>query len=170
MAPPDVFVDLMERMGIGNDTLVVAYDSMGSLWAARFWWVLDYYGHTNVKVLNGGWRKWFYEGRPVSQDPAQTSKATFEVRENPALLCSLDHGVASVGKADTVFLDVRSDGEWDGTNDRGNKRAGRIPGAVHLEWLNFVTSDKYRTFKPAAELRAMLEEVGATPEKKVITY
>ena len=170
VAPPDVFVDLMESMGIGNNTLVVAYDSMGSLWAARFWWVLNYYGHTNVKVLNGGWRKWFDEGRPVSQDPAQTSKATFEVRENPALLCSLDHGVASVGKADTVFLDVRSDEEWNGTNDRGNKRAGHIPGAVRLEWLNFVTSDKYRTFKPAAELRAMLEEVGATREKQVITY
>ena len=170
VAAPDVFTDLMESMGIGDDTQVVAYDSSGSLWSTRFWWVLSHYGHTNAKVLNGGWRKWFDEGRPSSQDPPEVSRTTFTAQENPAMACTLDYGVSRVDQQDTIFLDVRSDGEWDGSVDRGNKRSGRIPGAVHLEWLNFITDDSYRTIKPASELRAMLEERGITPDKEIITY
>jgi thiosulfate/3-mercaptopyruvate sulfurtransferase len=170
VAPPHTMQNVMERMGIGDDNLVVAYDSNGCLWAARLWWVLNYYGHTNVKVLNGGWKKWFDEGRPLSIDRPTLSSVTFTPRANPDMLCTLDYGKANVDNADVLFLDVRSDGEWEGTNDRGNKRAGRIPGAVHLEWLNFVTSDRYRTIKPAHELRAMLERVGATPDKEIVTY
>jgi thiosulfate/3-mercaptopyruvate sulfurtransferase len=170
VAPPDTMKALMERMGIGDDNLVVTYDSNGCLWSARLWWALHYYGHTNVKVLNGGWKKWFAEGRPVSIDSPRPSATTFTPRPNPDVLCTLDYGRANVGNADVVFLDVRSDGEWDGSNNRGNKRAGRIPGAVHLEWLNFVTADAYQTIKPAHELRAMLEAVGATPDKEIVTY
>ena len=170
VAPPDTMKALMERMGIGDDHLVVTYDSNGCLWSARLWWALHYYGHTNVKVLNGGWKKWFAEGRPVSIDSPRPSAATFTPRPNPDVLCTLDYGRANVGNAEVVFLDVRSDGEWDGSNNRGNKRAGRIPGAVHLEWLNFVTADAYQTIKPAHELRAMLEAVGATPDKEIVTY
>jgi thiosulfate/3-mercaptopyruvate sulfurtransferase len=157
-------------MGISDDTLVVAYDSAGSLYATRFWWVLNYYGHTNVVVLNGGWRKWFDEARPATLERPRPAVGSITPRENPDLVCSLDYGIDRVGKADTVFLDVRSDGEWDGTNNRGNKRAGHVPGSVHLEWLNFVTDDTYRTIKPAHELRALLEERGVTADKQVITY
>jgi thiosulfate/3-mercaptopyruvate sulfurtransferase len=170
VAPPDTMKEIMENMGIGDDNLVVAYDSNGSLWAARFWWVLNYYGHTNAKVLNGGWKKWFDEGRPVSIDSPGRRPATFTPRADSDQVCTLDYGKASVGNPDIVFLDVRSDAEWNGTNDRGNRRAGHIPGAVHLEWLNFVTSDKYQTIKPASELQAMLEKAGVTPEKEVVTY
>lgn len=170
VAPPDTMKEVMDSMGIGDDNLVVAYDSNGSLWSARFWWVLNYYGHTNVKVLNGGWKKWFDEGRPVSIDSPDKASATFTPKANPDLVCTLDYGVANVGNSDVLFLDVRSDGEWDATNNRGNSRAGRVPGAVHLEWLNFVTSDRHQTIKPASELKAMLEEVGATLEKEVVTY
>ncbi len=170
VAPPDTMKSLMESMGIGDDNLVVAYDSNGCLWGARLWWVLNYYGHTNVKVLNGGWKKWVDEGRPVSTDGATHPAATFTPRAQPDLLCTLDYGRSHVGNADVVYLDVRSDGEWDGSNSRGNQRVGRIPGAVHLEWLNLVTADKYKTIKPADELRGMLEAVGATPDKDVVTY
>ena len=68
VAEPDVMKAVMEDMGIGDDTLVVAYDNSGSLYSTRFWWVLNYYGHTNVKVLDGGWKKWVDEGRPLSID------------------------------------------------------------------------------------------------------
>ena len=170
VAPPDTFADLMESMGIADTTPVVAYDDSGSLYAARFWWVLTYYGHKNVRVLNGGWSKWFDEGRPVSLDVPEPPLATFRVRAVPGMVCTLDHGVSSVNSRDTVFVDVRSDAEWEGTNDRGNMRAGRVPGAVHLEWLNFITSDRHRTIKPTHELRAMLAERGITPDKRVITY
>ncbi len=170
VAPPETMKALMESMGIGDDNLVIAYDSNGSLWATRLWWVLNYYGHDRVKVLNGGWKKWFDEGRPLSIDRPTLQPATFTPRPRPDLVCTLDYGVAHVGDPNVVFLDVRSDGEWEGTNDRGNKRVGRIPGAVHLEWLNLITPDRHQTFKPADELRALLESVGATLDKEVITY
>lgn len=170
VAPPETMKALMERMGIGDGHLVVTYDSNGCLWAARLWWVLNYYGFTNVKVLNGGWKKWVGEERPVSIASPTHPPTTFTPRSRPELLCTLDYGKANIGNADVVYLDVRSDGEWAGTVDRGNKRVGRIPGAVHLEWLNFVTSDIYQTIKPAHELRAMLEAVGATPDKEIVTY
>ena len=171
VAEPDVMKELMEDMGIGDDTLVVAYDNSGSLYSTRFWWVLNYYGHADVKVLDGGWKKWLDEGRPLSIDrPPDTGDVTFTPKADDSLICTLDYGVAHVGDPDTVFLDVRSDEEWDGSNDRDNARAGRVPGAVHLEWLNFITEDRHRTLRPASELRSMLESVGATPDKNVITY
>ncbi|GIX46738.1 MAG: hypothetical protein KatS3mg131_0949 [Candidatus Tectimicrobiota bacterium] len=166
VAPPETMKAVMESMGIGDDTLVVAYDSNGSLWAARLWWVLNYYGHSQVKVLNGGWKKWFDEKRPLSIDRPPLPSVTFTPRANPDLLCTLEDAKAKIGDPQVVFLDVRSDGEWNGTNDRGNRRVGRIPGAVHLEWLNFVTADRHQTFKPAEELRAMLEAGPASRRTK----
>ncbi|MBI2935882.1 MAG: sulfurtransferase [Chloroflexi bacterium] len=168
--PPDQFKELVGSLGISNDTVVVAYDSFGSLYAARFWWVMNYYGHTGVKVLNGGFNKWLHEGRPVTQAVPTVSQAIFEPRVNSNVLCTLDHGKVCIGSKDTIFLDVRSDGEWTGENTRGNLRSGHIPGAVHLEWLNFVTDDELRTIKPAHELRAMLQKAGVLPEQEVVTY
>ena len=78
--------------------------------------------------------------------------------------------MAHVDDPNVVFLDVRADGEWDGSDDRGNKRAGHVPGAVHLEWLNLITDDHSRMFKPADELRSMLATAGITAEKEVVTY
>ncbi|MDP6102032.1 MAG: rhodanese-like domain-containing protein [Dehalococcoidia bacterium] len=170
VAPPEQVARLMESMGIGNDVTVITYDGSGGNSAARIWWVLNYYGHDKVRVLNGGWAKWLDEGRPITTDVPRTTPATFTSREREDLVCLMDYGVSQIGQPDTIFLDVRSDGEWMGTNDRGNKRAGHIPGAIHLEWLNFVTADSHRTFKPAGELRSLLEENGITPEKQVVTY
>ncbi len=170
VAPPDTAREVMESLGIGDETHVVAYDSNGSLWATRLWWVLNYYGHTKVTVLNGGWQKWFDEGRPATLDVPKPDAATFTPKANPDLVCTVDYGTAAVGNADVVFLDVRSDGEWTGANNRGNKRAGRIPGAVHLEWLNFVHDRPYRTFKEAGELRSLLERAGVPPDREVVTY
>jgi thiosulfate/3-mercaptopyruvate sulfurtransferase len=170
VASPEQVVQLMDDMGIGEDTTVVAYDGFGGLHAARFWWVLNYYGHTMVKVLNGGWNKWFDEGRPMTIDVPRPTRAIFTAREQPDQVCLLDYGVSCVGQQDTIFLDVRSEGEWQGTNNRRNERAGHVPGAVHLEWLNFITSDKFQTIKPAHDLRVILEERGVTPDKQIITY
>ena len=78
--------------------------------------------------------------------------------------------MSAIGNGETLFLDVRSDGEWSGTVDRGNSRSGRIPDAIHLEWLNFVTNDEHHTFKSPQELRDILEAAGVTPEKEIVTY
>lgn len=168
--PPEAFAELMGRLGVGDDTLVVTYDDNNSLLATRFWWVLRYYGHTNAKVLNGGWYKWLYEGRPVTTHAAHPEPARFTPRTNDAILCTLDQLQQRVGVPETRILDVRSVEEYTGTNSRGNKRTGHVPGAVHLEWLDFVTRDDRRVFKPASEIKAMLEGAGIHPEQEVVTY
>ena len=167
---PDQFKDLMERLGVTDDMTVVTYDDNNALVATRLWWVLNYYGHTNAKVLNGGWHRWLTEGRPITFHQTRPPRGSFTPRINPSMLCRLDDLMAKVQAGDTNILDVRTDEEWLGTNDRGNKRAGHVPGAKHLEWINFVTSDDRRGFKPGAELRAMLREVGINPEQEVVTY
>ena len=121
-------------------------------------------------MLNGGWRKWHDEGKPTSIDRPPVVSVTFTPNANEDLICTLDYGVGQVGHSDTVFLDVRADGEWDGSNSRGNERVGHIPGAVHLEWTNFLNEDRHRTFKTAEELRSMFEMIGVTADKNVITY
>ena len=168
--PQAPFTDLMARMGIDENTAVVTYDQSASLYAARFWWVLSLYGHTNVKVLNGGWRKWFDEGRPLSIDPPPARDTNWAPQRQPGWVCTLEDGLAAVGDPDTLFLDVRSPAEWDGSNDRGNSRAGRIPGAVHLEWTDLMDTDRARSFLPADKMWAILAERGVTPDKRIITY
>jgi thiosulfate/3-mercaptopyruvate sulfurtransferase len=176
---PEQFAAEMAGLGIGNETQVVAYDDFGGLWAARLWWALNYYGHQNVVVLDGGWRKWLRERRPITDTKPEMAEATFTPTANPSLIatadqimaeCIPDDANAVAAKSGEVLLDVRTIEEYTGENDRGNARAGHMPGATHLEWLNFVTDDDIQEFRPASELREILEAAGVTQDKKVTTY
>lgn len=173
---PEQFALEMGEMGIGDGTQVVCYDASGSLYAARFWWSLRHYGHDSCVVVNGGWNKWLSEGRPATHKEATlrqaegTPAAKFTPRQRDDVVCSVDQLKDRAGKGDALIWDVRSEGEWTGANTRGNKRAGHVPGAVHLEWLNCVTKDEFQTIKPAQELRLLLDGLGITPEKDVVTY
>ena len=167
---PDQFKAMCEGLGISDDTLVITYDNNQSLYAARLWWALNFYGHSNVKVLDGGWRSWINEGRAVSFDRSQTaSNAKFTPKTNESIMVKVDELKAACNVADAVIWDVRSDGEWDGSAARGNQRAGHIPAAVHLEWFNVMDRNTHR-FKPPTEIRRVLAANGITPEKKIYTY
>ncbi len=168
--PPEPLAAFMGALGIGDDTLVVTYDSRNSLLAARFWWVLNYYGHTNVKVLNGGWRKWLAEGRPMAERVPAVTSATFTPRPDASLLVTGDELRALVGNSGPVIWDVRSEGEYTGEAIRNNKYGGHIPGTRHFEWTSVMDTEGLGTFKPAPEVRAMLQEQGITPDKEVYTY
>lgn len=168
--PAEEFAELMGSLGIGNDTLVVAYDGHFSRNAARLWWVLSYYGHSNVKVLNGGWRKWIAEGRPITDKPSSVPRGTFTPRVNSSLMVTAEGLRAAISKAGTVIWDVRSREEYTGENDRGNKYSGHVPGAAHLEWSSVIDTEGLATFKPADDVRETLAEKGVTPDKQVYTY
>ena len=100
---------------------------------------------------------------------AKRAAATFTSQPNEDLIARWEYVRDSINHDTRVLLDVRSDAEWTGENARGTKRGGRVPSAVHLEWLNFCDSHT-KKFKPGSELRAMLAEVGVTPESEVVTY
>ena len=168
--PPGKFAAMCQNLGIGDDTLVIAYDNNQSLYAARLWWALNYYGHSNVKVLDGGWRAWVQAGLPTSFDRAHPSAgAVFTPRADESVMVKVDELKEACNVGDAVIWDVRSDGEYDGSVSRGNQRVGHIPGAVHLEWFNVMDRETHK-FKPAGEVRLLLEEHGITPDKTAYAY
>jgi thiosulfate/3-mercaptopyruvate sulfurtransferase len=167
---PEQYAETVGRMGIGDDSAVVVYDGSASLLAARFWWTLRYYGHKNARLLNGGWHKWLLEGRPATMEPARVARAEFTPRVNEEIATSCALMGAAVGQADVALLDVRNKSEYTGENTRGNQRRGHVPGAVHLEWSDFMTADGRKVFKPADELEEMLRVRGVTRDKRVHVY
>jgi thiosulfate/3-mercaptopyruvate sulfurtransferase len=169
VAEPARFAEMMAALGIGNDTLVVGYDTAGLRLAARLWWALNYYGHNQVRILNGGWGQWLAEGRPITMAKPKIGQTSFTPRgPDESLRASAEDVMAALAKPGTVVLDVRSKAEWQGQDARGNKRAGHMPGAVFREWTASMTEDQ-QCFKPADELRTELEQLGVTPDKEVIT-
>jgi len=166
---PEQFKAMCEGLSIGDETLVIAYDHSRSLTAARLWWALNTYGHTNVKILNGGWRAWIANGGAVGFGRAEIKSVTFTPKYDDSKLVKVEELKKACEVGGSVIWDVRSDGEWDGSMSRGNKRVGHVPGAVHLEWFNLMDSDT-NEFKPAAEIRRILTEHGITPDKNVYTY
>ena len=168
--PPGEFAELMGSLGIGDDTVVVAYDNSRSLYAGRLWWAMRYYGHKNVRVLNGGWRKWVKEARPISIDPSGPSPdVRFTAEPDPSLIITTDQLKGDYDKPGMVVWDVRSRAEYTGENPRHNRRSGHIPGAIHMEWLEMI-DDETHMYKPAEEMRRLLGAKGITPEKEVAAH
>lgn len=176
--PPERFAATCQGLGIGDDTLVVVYDNSQSLQAARFWWVLNYYGHSRVKVLDGGWRAWVSGEFPVSfalnspldsQAGQPQTGVTFTPRTEPSLKCDLAEVRAGLEHGDTIIWDTRSYPEYTGQQDRGHQRRGHIAGAVHLEWFDLMDPATHK-FKAPEEIRQRLAERGFTPDKAVFAY
>ena len=127
VANPQRYAALMSELGVGDDTFVVAYDDANGMFAARLWWTLNYYGHTQAAVLDGGWPKWIAEQRPTTDAMPNVQPATFTARPNPALRSTADDLLA----AKPQLLDVRSKAEYNGESSRA-ARKGHIPGALNL--------------------------------------
>jgi thiosulfate/3-mercaptopyruvate sulfurtransferase len=168
---PKAFGELMERLGVSDDTAVVAYDDNNMFYATRLWWVLNYYGHTDARVLNGVWYRWISEGRPVTFKETVPKPGRFTPRPDESVIGRLDDMKSRLDDPGTQILDVRPDGEWSGTtNDFSNKRVGHIPRALHLFAQKFVTDDERRMVRSAPELRALLSDAGVQPAKEVIVH
>jgi thiosulfate/3-mercaptopyruvate sulfurtransferase len=166
------FARTMSDLGIGDDTTVIGYNREGGVYAYRLMWALHYYGHTNVKILDGGLEKWQAEGREVTTTPTSHAGAagTFTPESNPEIFASRERVLESIDSESTILMDVRTNDEWTGANKRGGPRGGRIPKAIHLEWTNFHTGGDVPVLKSAEEIRKILADVGITPDKNVITY
>jgi thiosulfate/3-mercaptopyruvate sulfurtransferase len=167
--PPEKFATLMSQLGISNDTTVVGYDDQGGLGPARLWWVLDYYGHRNAKVLNGGWNKWAKENHPVTTEVPPPPPAQFSVNIDAGKVCLVEELLADMKRPNVVIVDARSAAEYSGFDVQA-KRGGHIPGTLNIDWVRNVTNDALKTFKPAPELRKMYVAAGVTPDKEIIVH
>jgi thiosulfate/3-mercaptopyruvate sulfurtransferase len=167
--PPEKFAGLMSQLGVGNNTTVVGYDDQGGLSPARLWWVLDYYGHPQAKVLNGGWNKWLKEKHPVVSEVPTPAPAQFDVHTEAQKICIVDELLADMKRPNVVTIDARSPAEYSGFDVRA-KRGGHIPGTVNIDWVRNLTTDEIKTFRPAPELRKIYEAAGVTPDKDIIVH
>ncbi len=157
VAGPAAYAALMGRLGIGDDTLVVAYDTTVPFFAARLLWTLRYYGHANVRVLDGGISKWQAEGRPTDMRESVFPAAVFTARPQPALRRTVDQVLAQLDGGG-LLIDARTPAEFRGEESRA-KRGGHIPGAQNVFHGRFVRGP-HKTFAPADELRAEFAAAG----------
>ncbi len=159
---------VFESAGIGDDTAVIAYDAHpASQFATRLWWLLRLYGHSNVRVLNGGWSKWTAEGRPTTSELPTQLAMTFTPRLNLDWRTTAEEVQSLLGSEGTTLLDARDEAQYSGAIRRG-KRGGRIPGARHLPREAFFQADG--TFRPPSELQRLVSNAGAQPDKRVVAY
>lgn len=166
--PPDQFKPLMESLGVSDSTQIIAYDDDGGHQAARIWWVMEYYGYPNsVRLLNGGWNKWTRERRPTTAHVPGVSPGSITPRANAGLKALADDLLKA---KDTVVMDVRSLEEYQGTDQRPNKRHGHVPSAKHLEWTCAVDAGNDKSFCPPDQIKSQYQKLGITPASKVITY
>ena len=169
VAPPGRFARLMGSLGIGDDTHVVVYDHAGGQFASRLWWVLTYYGHDLVSVLDGGWSKWTAEDRPTTADVPEPEPTVF----TPGVRSSwrTDAETLLAAGDETFVLDARDEGQYTGAVARGEGRAGRVPGAVHLH-ADSLLDPESGTFHSAEEIGRKLREAGVPEDKDepVVAY
>ena len=141
---------------------VVIYDG-GTLYAPRLWWVLHQLGHADKRVLNGGLPAWTAAGGGLETGPSRVEPAVTPYRgaPQPAVLAQLAEVEAALDDPGVALVDARSAEEY---------AAGHIPGAVHVEFTTNALPNAPKYWKPAAELRALYDGLGVTPDKRVIPY
>ena len=167
IASPERFATAMEERGIGDETDVVIVDHTGGNFATRLWWALKYYGHDRAAVLDGGYRKWEAEGRPLSTNEPETRAASFTPRPRPELLEDVEGVQAAIGQSGQQILDARDAGQYTGAIARGS-RGGRIPTALHVPAKSLVNADG--TWKPVEDLRGILQAAGVRDDERAIAY
>jgi len=170
VASPERFKETMERLGIGDQHLVVAYDAHpASQFATRLWWALTYYGHTQVVVLNGGLPKWQRENRPLTHTIQTYPPATFTPKVQPALRATAEEVLALIDKQGVQLVDARDEGQYSGKVVRGHGRAGHIPGALSLPREELI-DPQMGTFRSDQELQQIFTARQVSPEGQVVAY
>jgi len=173
---PQEFGELFGSRGISNDHTIVLYGDRNNWFAAYTYWYLKYYGHDNVKLMNGPRDKWIGEDRPTSTDVPSHSAATFEATgPDDQIRAKRDEVLSEVG-GDTRLVDFRSPQEYSGElismagyEQEGAQRGGHIPGAASVPWASAVQEDG--TFKAAEDLRELYQGKGVIADgKPIIAY
>jgi thiosulfate/3-mercaptopyruvate sulfurtransferase len=172
---PEDFGKLFGSRGISNEHTIVLYGDRNNWFAAYTYWYLKYYGHDDVKLVNGPREKWIDEGRPTTSDVPSYDATTFTAQPgDEAIRAKRDEVFASLGNGKRL-VDVRSPQEFSGEliamagyEQEGAQRAGHIPGAKSVPWAQAVTENG--TFKSADELRELYTAKGVLAGEPIIAY
>ncbi len=167
---------LLGSAGVSKDTTIVLYGDNNNWFATWALWIFKYYGHPDVRLLDGGRIKWLADKREITTQVTSYQHTSYSA-ETPhkEIRILRDEVLGAVGQSNVAIVDVRSPGEYSGEllapanlPQEGAQRGGHIPGAANVPWATAVRPDG--TFKSADELRAIYQGKGVTPDKEVITY
>ena len=175
IVPKQKLEELLGRAGITPQTTIILYGDNNNWFAAWALWQLKVYGHQDVRLMDGGRKKWLAEGRELDTATPAPTPTTYKAKDpDPSLRALLPDVQAAYRAADTVLVDVRSPAEFTGEIlappglPETCQRGGHIPGAKSIPWGKACNEDG--TFKSRAELEALYGEQGVTPDKNVIAY
>lgn len=146
-------------LGISASSKVVVYDDNASKDAARIWWILQYWGVKEARLLNGGWKTWKAKGNATTDRVVEATSVGFKAVPRSERLATRGQ-LFSLLKRDAIqVVDTRSEGEYCGIEKRDNRRGGAIPGAKNLEWKNVIDQETHQ-FKSSSDLRRIFKKAG----------
>jgi thiosulfate/3-mercaptopyruvate sulfurtransferase len=168
--------DLLQRTGVNNNTTLVLYGDFNNWFAAFAFWAFKYYGFKDLRLMNGGRKKWLEEDRPISKDIPQYQRGNFKATEpDKSIRVFLNQVKEALDKENIAMVDVRSPKEFTGEilappeyPTEHAQRGGHIPRASNIPWSQAVKDDG--TFKLVEELKQLYQSKGIVPEKEIIAY
>jgi thiosulfate/3-mercaptopyruvate sulfurtransferase len=166
---PQVLAQTFSRLGIESGMQVVAYDQENGMFASRLWWLLRWLGHDAVAVLDGGFKKWTAEGRPVESGEVKRAARTFRGTPRPGMTVDVSDVVAHLGDASRRLVDARAAERYRGDTEPIDKVGGHIPGAKnHFFQRNL---DEQGLFRTPEQLReTIIASVGDVPADQIVCY
>ncbi len=169
----ETFANEIAKLGVSNESRVVLYDATDlNIWAARLWWLLRVFGFERAGILNGGWKQWTTEDRPISTETHQPSHGSFTPNFRPDLIASKEEVLESIDDSGTCLVNALRTEDHLGDGPVKYGRPGRIPGSVNVPaaWENGVVDPTTARYRPRDQLRRMFARVGAGDHTRVITY
>lgn len=172
----EAFERLCSSLGITNDMTIVFYGDKSNWFATYAFWLFRYYGHENLKIMNGGRAKWVQENRPMTKDVPNYPQTSYVARQPDLGIRAFRQDVFRHLEKKMPLVDVRSPKEYSGEllhmpnyPQEGATRGGHIPGAVNIPW-SLAVNETDSTFKSADELRQLYAGAGLSPDKEIIAY
>jgi len=169
--PSSQFEILMGKIGINNDKMVVVYDTFRGKFAAKLWWALMYYGHQNVKILNGGLKRWKAEGRKLETESFVPSPTNFKATVQPSFIADIEDVKHAIERDDIYIVDALNEHHHFGRRPAHPTLApaGHIPTAIHIWALSNINLETGLFLSPD-KLKENWSQLKARPQDKVITY
>ncbi|MBL1277254.1 MAG: sulfurtransferase [Ectothiorhodospiraceae bacterium] len=163
------FVETMSRCGISDNARVVLYSTSESNWAARVWWMLRAFGFDNVALLNGGWRKWTKEERPISNQGCLYKPEQFTAHPKPSAFVNKEDVLAAIGDDEILIINALPSGIFTGSSDIAFGRKGRIADSVNVPFVSLQDPDT-GGYLSSDQLRKNFDQVNVNEAKQIITY
>jgi thiosulfate/3-mercaptopyruvate sulfurtransferase len=169
MIPPaNKFAQAMSLLGVQEGVFVVLYDSFINIWAARLWWMLQSFGFEQAAILNGGWKKWKREKRPVTTETGGYPQVEFTVRLNAGMTANKEAVLKAIDNPEIIIIDALTRQEYSGELAVYG-RPGHIPSSINIPAIELV-DPRARSYLPVEELEEIFAPILKKDPSRIITY